>query len=78
LTLALAKLTAMLFLESNPVPLKYALSLLGFASPQVRLPLVELSEQTKAAVARVLLDFYDKYSLIGKIGDAPVRIRRRA
>jgi len=78
LTLALAKLTAVLFLESNPVPLKCALSLFGLVSPKVRLPLVELSEQTKAAIASVLLEFYDKHSLIGKMGDIPVRIRRRA
>jgi 4-hydroxy-tetrahydrodipicolinate synthase len=76
LTLALAKLTAALFLESDPVPLKYALSLFGLALPKVRLPLVELSEQTKAAVASVLLEFYDKHSLIGKMADVPVRIRR--
>jgi 4-hydroxy-tetrahydrodipicolinate synthase len=78
LTLALAKPTAALFLESNPVSLKYALSLLGLISPRVRLPLVELSEQTKAMVASVLLEFYDKHSLIGKMADVPVRIRRRA
>jgi len=76
--LALAKLTAVLFLESNPVPLKYALSLFGLVTPKVRLPLVELSEQTKAAVASVLLEFYDKHSLIGKMDHAPVRIHRRA
>jgi 4-hydroxy-tetrahydrodipicolinate synthase len=78
LTLALARLTAVLFLESNPVPLKYALSLFGLASPKVRLPLVELSEQPTAAVASVLLELYDKHSLIGTMGHAPVRILHRA
>jgi len=78
LTLALAKLTAVLFLESNPVPLKYALSLFGLVTPKARLPLVDLSEQSKAAVASVLLEFYDKHSLIGKMDHAPVRIHRRA
>ena len=78
LSLVLAKLTAALFLESNPAPLKYALSLFGLASPIVRLPLVEMIEQNKAAVAGALIECYDRHSLIGKMGDAPVRIRHRA
>jgi 4-hydroxy-tetrahydrodipicolinate synthase len=36
-----ARLTAVLFREINPTPVKYALSLLGVMSPRVRLPLVE-------------------------------------
>jgi 4-hydroxy-tetrahydrodipicolinate synthase len=77
---ALAKLNTALFLETNPVALKYALSLFGLASPKVRLPLVELSEQAKAAIANVLIAFCDSHSvsLIGKIVGAPIRIRRRA
>jgi len=34
----IAQLTYALFREPNPVPLKYALSLLGLMSPKVRLP----------------------------------------
>ena len=49
-----AQLTAVLFLEPSPAPLKYALSLLGLMSPQVRLPLVELTDSTKADVAAVM------------------------
>jgi 4-hydroxy-tetrahydrodipicolinate synthase len=49
-----AKLTAALFRESNPSPVKYALSLLGLMSPRVRLPLVELSDATKAEVSDVM------------------------
>jgi 4-hydroxy-tetrahydrodipicolinate synthase len=52
----LAQLTRILFCRPNPVPLKYALSLLGLMSPNVRLPLVELSPQTKAEVAGVLAE----------------------
>src|ERR1700734_2599908 len=37
---AAAPVTAALFRESNPVPLKHALALLGLISPAVRLPLV--------------------------------------
>ena len=36
-----------LFIESNPSPVKYAASLLGICSPAVRLPLVEVKEETK-------------------------------
>jgi len=43
-----------LFVESNPVPLKYALSLLGKSSAEVRLPLCELSVPSKEIVRRAL------------------------
>ena len=39
-----------LFIESNPTPVKYAASLLGLCEPDVRLPLVELSDNSKKAV----------------------------
>jgi 4-hydroxy-tetrahydrodipicolinate synthase len=51
---ALTPLTAALFRESNPSPLKYALHLLGVISPSVRLPLVEPTEATKAELAAVI------------------------
>ncbi|UWE05219.1 4-hydroxy-tetrahydrodipicolinate synthase [Laceyella sacchari] len=37
-----------LFMTSSPVPLKYAMSLQGWCEPNVRLPLVEMTEQEKA------------------------------
>ena len=40
-----------MFLESNPSPVKYAASLLGFGSNIVRLPLVPVSDATAARVA---------------------------
>ncbi len=58
LSLPLAELTRILFCKPNPVPLKYALSLLGLMSQNVRLPLVELSPQTKAEVAGALAKFW--------------------
>ena len=76
LVLALTQLTAALFRETSPVPLKYALSVFGLMSPKVRLPLVELSNQSKLEVASVLARLCDEYagSMIGKIaGDAPAR-----
>src|SRR5437870_3313833 len=38
-----------LFIETNPAPAKYALSLLGKCADTVRLPMVPLAEKTKAA-----------------------------
>ena len=43
-----------LFLESNPAPVKYATSLRGIGNSSVRLPLVEITNQTKAAVSSAL------------------------
>ena len=39
-----------LFIESNPAPVKYALSLLGKIEERLRLPMVPVSEPTRAAV----------------------------
>jgi 4-hydroxy-tetrahydrodipicolinate synthase len=39
-----------LFIETNPAPAKYALSLLGKCADTVRLPMVPLSETSKVAV----------------------------
>lgn len=39
-----------MFCETNPVPVKYAVSLLGKGSPSVRLPLVEASPEAKTLV----------------------------
>ncbi len=49
------------FRETSPVPLKYALSLLDLISRRVRLPLVELTEQTKAELAVVIAQMRDEY-----------------
>jgi 4-hydroxy-tetrahydrodipicolinate synthase len=54
LAMPFAELTAALFREPNPAPVKYALSLLGLMSPKVRLPMVELTDQSKAELAQVL------------------------
>ncbi|QDL92082.1 4-hydroxy-tetrahydrodipicolinate synthase [Paroceanicella profunda] len=39
-----------LFAEPNPAGAKYALSLLGMCSPELRLPMVELTDPTKAQI----------------------------
>jgi len=73
-----ANLTATLFRETSPSPLKYALSLLGLMLPKVRLPLVEVSDPTKAAVAAVMAQLCEVYAddMIGKTSGS-VRDRRR-
>ena len=42
------------FVESNPIPVKAALSLLGLCSDTVRLPLAPASEATRARLSEVL------------------------
>ncbi len=44
-----------LFIETNPSPAKYALSLLGKCEETVRLPMVPLSEPTKMAVREAMV-----------------------
>jgi 4-hydroxy-tetrahydrodipicolinate synthase len=39
-----------LFVETNPAPAKYALSVLGKCADTVRLPMVPLSDKSKATV----------------------------
>ena len=46
--------THALFRETNPAPLKYALSLLGWMRPTLRLPLVEPSDKVKAETAATM------------------------
>jgi 4-hydroxy-tetrahydrodipicolinate synthase len=46
----LAPLHDGLFCETSPAPIKYAASLLGLCSAEVRLPLVEASESARATV----------------------------
>lgn len=41
----LFNLTKLLFVESNPVPVKWAMHLMGKIGPEIRLPLSQLSEQ---------------------------------
>jgi len=57
-----APLTVALFRESNPAPVKYALSLMGLISPRVRLPLVEPNTETRAEIERVLTHLDIDYS----------------
>lgn len=46
----LGPLNVAMFLESNPIPVKWALARMGLIGPRIRLPLTELNEQHHAAV----------------------------
>jgi 4-hydroxy-tetrahydrodipicolinate synthase len=50
----LAALNDVLFIETNPTPAKYALSLMGKIKADVRLPLVQPSEASQAKIKAVL------------------------
>ena len=43
-----------LFIESNPAPVKYAAKVLGLCSDEIRLPLVNIKDQTKKQVNSAL------------------------
>ena len=45
---------AAMFVESNPSPVKYAASLLGLCNPEVRLPLVQVKEESKRKILEAL------------------------
>ncbi len=46
-----------LFYETNPIPVKRALSLMGMIENELRLPLVRMSEQNEARLKKALQDF---------------------
>ena len=49
-----------LFIEPNPVPMKAALGWRGSMSPEVRLPLCEMSDANQARLRKTLEDFESK------------------
>jgi 4-hydroxy-tetrahydrodipicolinate synthase len=53
----LAELADTLFIESNPGPIKAALTLAGRIGPDMRLPLVPVSERTRETLAGVMKRF---------------------
>jgi 4-hydroxy-tetrahydrodipicolinate synthase len=50
----LTELFRVLFVESNPIPVKYALSLMGLCKNVLRLPLVPIAKEEGKLVAQVL------------------------
>lgn len=57
---ALLPLIRELFSSPNPVPIKYAMSKVGFNIDKVRLPLVELDNEEKSSFNRVWNEFQEK------------------
>jgi 4-hydroxy-tetrahydrodipicolinate synthase len=53
----LSPLFAALFLETNPIPVKEALGLMGKIDPEVRLPLCPLMPDNRDRLTRVLKDY---------------------
>lgn len=51
----LAEWTSVAFVESNPIPAKAALAMMGIMQDQLRLPLVQMSEQHRPAVRSALV-----------------------
>ena len=72
------KLTHVLFAETNPAPVKYALSLMNIMSPRVRLPLVELNDATKADIASVLAEVHERCreDVVGDLTAADPNVNR--
>ena len=46
-----------LFIETNPIPVKTALSLMGKCTPELRLPLTPMSEGALKVLKRAMVDF---------------------
>jgi 4-hydroxy-tetrahydrodipicolinate synthase len=78
LTGPVTQLSAALFCETNPVPLKYALSRLGLMSARVRLPLVELSAQGRIEIDGLLAWLCDQHAdaMIGTLSAPRSAVRR--
>jgi 4-hydroxy-tetrahydrodipicolinate synthase len=73
----IAELTAVLFRETNPVPLKQALALLGLMSSAVRLPMVGLSEPHRIELSEVLFRMCHEHAeqMVGSVETAPANQR---
>jgi 4-hydroxy-tetrahydrodipicolinate synthase len=57
LQVAMAELNRMMFVETNPGPVKAGVALLGRAGPELRLPLAPVSEASLAKVRAAMLKF---------------------
>ena len=54
---ALLEVNKNMFIEINPIPVKYACSLRGFGNGSVRMPLTELEDKNKEILKQSLSDF---------------------
>ena len=46
-----------MFIETNPIPIKTAMGMLGMCSPDLRLPLCEMEEGNLAKLKKALKDY---------------------
>ena len=46
-----------MFLETNPIPVKRAMELLGYCSPEIRLPLTQLGSENTELLKKALRDY---------------------
>jgi 4-hydroxy-tetrahydrodipicolinate synthase len=61
------------FIETNPIPIKEAMAMLGIIAPELRLPMCRMGESNRARLRVVL----EEYGLLDKRG-APAIARRAA
>jgi 4-hydroxy-tetrahydrodipicolinate synthase len=57
LQVAMAELNRMMFVETNPGPVKAGVALLGRAGPELRLPLAPVSEASLARIRAAMQKF---------------------
>jgi 4-hydroxy-tetrahydrodipicolinate synthase len=57
LQVAMAELNRVMFVETNPAPVKAAVALLGKAGPEIRLPLARVSDASLAKVKEAMIQF---------------------
>ena len=65
-----------LFLETNPIPIKTAMGMLGMIKPELRLPLCEMSE-ANAARLKAALESYGLFKGRGAIREQKSEVRGR-
>ena len=46
-----------MFIETNPIPVKEAMGLMGMCSPEMRLPMCPMEEPNKKKLATALKDY---------------------
>lgn len=68
--LKLLPLIKALFIETNPAPVKYAMSLLGLCSAELRLPLCEPKDSTKKEIERALRLIKSQSETDNKLSDS--------
>ncbi|MEJ2746063.1 MAG: dihydrodipicolinate synthase family protein, partial [bacterium] len=53
----LYQMSRILFVETNPIPVKAALAMMGKIAEEYRLPLYRMSDENRARIERILHDY---------------------